>query len=226
MSQLLNSKSIKNHLLIYKWLYIILFLGLFLRLAFIWWGAFIYYPNPFYFGDSFSYTNSFLNLWNKGVYSFDLSHPDAYFGRLPAYPLFYGFHYIIFGENYVHIALAHSQTCLELLAIASLFFILKKISNNRTAYIGAFLYAFYPFTIVWTTPIFTESIATSLTIIFFYLVYNLEKNTLYPIYLSIFIALCFYFNRSLQMLFYEYLNLHQHILLLGLNEGQLIFSLF
>ena len=104
MLQLFNTKSIKNHLLAYKWLYIILFLGLILRLAFIWWGAFIYYPNPFYFGDSFSYTNSFLNLWNKGIYSFDLSNADAYFGRLPAYPLFYGFHYIVFGEKYVYIA--------------------------------------------------------------------------------------------------------------------------
>lgn len=200
MFQFSTTLSIKKYLSAYKWLYILLFLGLILRLAFIWWGAYIYYPNPFYFGDAFSYTDSFLNLWNKGIYSFDLNHPDAYFGRLPAYPLFYGIHYIIFGEKYAALALAHSQAFIELLAIASLFFTLKKITTLRTAYIGAFLYTFYPFTIIWVTPIFTESTATSLTIIFFYLLYNLKRNTLYPIYLAAFVALCFYTREYLGIL--------------------------
>ncbi len=200
MFQPLDTKSIKNHVLTYKWLYTLLFLGLLVRLAFIWWGAFIYYPNPFNFGDSFSYIGAFQNLWHKGIYSFDLSNEDAYFGRLPGYPLFYGIHYIIFGEKYSLIALAHSQAFIELLAIASLFFTLKKIATLRAAYIGAFLYTFYPFTIVWVTPAFTESVSTSFTLIFFCLVYNLKKNSWYPVYLSVFVALCFYTREYLGIL--------------------------
>lgn len=200
MTELLTIKSIKKQFSTYKWLYTLLFLGLILRLAFIWWGAFIYYPNPFYFGDAASYTSAFLNLWHKGIYSFDLNNADAYFGRLPAYPLFYGIHYILFGEKYAYVVLAHSQAIIELLAIASLFFTLKKIATLRAAYIGAFLYTFYPFTIVWVTPVFTESVATSLTVIFFYLLYNLKKTIWYPIYLSIFIALCFYTREYLGIL--------------------------
>ncbi|WP_157699006.1 glycosyltransferase family 39 protein [Bernardetia litoralis] len=183
-----------------------------MRLTFIWWGAYIYYPNPFYFGDSLSYTQAFLNLWHKGIYSFDLTNPDAYFGRLPAYPLFYGLHYIIFGEKYVYLALAHSQAIIEILAISSLFFTLKRISTINAAYIGTFLYVFYPFTIIWITPVFTESIATSLTIIFFYLIYNLKRNNWYPVYLSVFIALCFYTR--------EYLG----ILIVSAGIGYIIFS--
>ena len=195
-----KNTTIKNHLSNYKWLYIILFLALLVRLIFIWWGAYLYYPNPFRFGDSYSYINAFLNLWKKGVYTFELNNIDAYFGRLPAYPLFYGIHYILFGEEYAHIALAHSQAFIEILAIASLFFTLRKIANLKAAYIGTFLYAFYPFTIVWVTPVFTESIATSLTIIFFGLVYNLKKNNFYPVYLGVFVALCFYTREYLGIL--------------------------
>lgn len=61
--------------------------------------SYIYGEFVFTNGDSFSYINSFLNLYENGNYTFDPSHPDASIFRPPVYPFFWGLHYLAVGDD-------------------------------------------------------------------------------------------------------------------------------
>lgn len=188
---------------------IIILLGLIARIFFLVMGASIYYKTSEYMYDNFqfvnmdtfSYSQSFLNLYYKGFFSFDLNNPDAAFGRLPGYPIFWGIHYIIFGVKYVYQAVAISQLLLDTLAIYLVFSLTKKISNNDvTAYIAAFIYALNPFIIVWITITGTESFACFLTILFFYTLYCYSDNKFKPYLIGLLIAMSFYTREYLAVL--------------------------
>jgi len=153
---------------------IILAIGLLLRLIFLFWGAALYYPKSiFLFGDSSSYANSFINLWEHGSYAIWLGNLDSYMGRGPGYPFFWGLHYIVFGLKYVYEAVAVSQILLDVLAIKLVFDVVKKLSKKvLTPYIAAFLYAVYPFVIVWLTITGTEAFATFLVVLILWTYYT------------------------------------------------------
>ncbi len=145
--------------------------GLVLRLLFLWVGAGIYYrgSSPFINGDTDSFTRSFLNLWQHGVYSFNQLNPEAAFGRLPGYPFFWGSHYLIFGEQHVYQAVAFSQCLLDTVAIYLIYATARALTHDiRAAWISAALYACYPFVVVWLTVSGSEALATFVTILTFW----------------------------------------------------------
>ncbi|MDD2345524.1 MAG: hypothetical protein PHY85_05200 [Bacteroidales bacterium] len=157
-----------------KWIGVILVLGFLIRVAFLLFGAKIMYPdNIYWFGDTKSYVYSFINLWEHGTYAIWLDNPDSYMGRGPGYPFFWGLHYIIFGAKYAYIAVAVSQILLDILAIKFVFDIVKKLAKNVvTPFIAAFLYAAYPFVIVWLTITGTEAFANFLIILTLWVYYT------------------------------------------------------
>lgn len=185
-------------------LYFILLFSLFIRLAFLLNGAELYYgpgDNKYLNNDSFSYTNSFLNLINTGHYTHNPDNPEASYGRLPGYPLFWGIHYLIFGQEHVKVAVAVTQILLDCLAVYLIFGIISTIIKSRTApYIGAFLYACYPFIIIWTTIQGTEALASFLTILFFYCLFCLKPGKKKILLVAICLAMCFYFREYLGIL--------------------------
>jgi hypothetical protein len=148
----------------------LLLLGLALRLLFVWVGAAAYYPgNPFTHNDTPSFTWSFLNLWYRGVYTFNLHNPEAAFGRLPGYPFFWGAHYLVFGARHVWQAVAYTQCLLDTAAIYLVYATARALTRDvRAAWIAALLYAGYPFVIVWITISSTEALATFLTLLVFW----------------------------------------------------------
>ena len=150
---------------------LLLAMGLTLRLLFIWLGATIYYKDtsPYINGDTGSFTDSFLNLWQYGVYSFNQLNPDAAFGRLPGYPFFWGGHYLVFGERYTFPAVAFTQCLLDTVAIYLVYATARALTRDiRAAWISAFLYASYPFVIVWITVSGSETLATFSAITLFW----------------------------------------------------------
>lgn len=173
---------------------IILVSGFLLRLLFLFAGATFYYGENIYEGgDTFSYVDSFLNLWNHGEYTFDFLNQDAHFGRLPGYPFFFGFHYILFGE-YAYQALAFTQLIFDTSSIYLIYKISKNLFGSKTALISAATYAFYPFVIVWTPQIMTETMACWFTLMILYQL-SIKRDTNKHFYwASILIILGFYFR--------------------------------
>ena len=190
--------SINNYLLIF-----ILIAGFVIRLTFLFWGADIFYAkeSKFINNDSFSFSQSFLNLLQYGTFSFDFSHPDAYFGRLPGYPYFWGLHYLIFGPKNVYLGVAVTQLVLDVSAIYLIYKIAIEVSRNQLAsFVTSSIYAFYPFIIVWITITGTELLGSFLTILFFYWLLCKPINTKNVIITSLIVAAAFYVREYLGIL--------------------------
>lgn len=151
--------------------WIVLVLGLMLRLLFWLVGApFVYGSNPgaiYTNGDSSSYVNSFVNLWQQGQYSFNLEEPLASFGRLPGYPFFVGIHYLLAGPKYYQPAVAVSQILLDTASIGLCYRITRTLRPTvpLAALTAALVYACYPFAIIWTTVIGTETLGIFLVLL-------------------------------------------------------------
>lgn len=172
----------------------ILFLGaLIIRLLFVFFGAkYLYGDRIFETNDTFSYVQSFLNLLNHGEYTFDFGIKDAYFGRLPGYPFFWGLHYLIFGTK-TFMAVAFSQSILDSLSVVLAYLIIFKVTKSlKAAKIGALIALFNPFTIMWVTINTTEIFATFLAVLVLYKV--ICKSWFYrkPLLLGLLLAACFY----------------------------------
>ncbi|WP_201986402.1 hypothetical protein [Hymenobacter rubidus] len=171
----------------------IILLGLGARVLFMVVGVAAYYHSPDLFclnGDSSSYTQSFENLWRVGRYTFDLQVPEASFGRLPGYPFFYGVHRLVFGAALAPVATAWSQLLLDTAAIWLVFGILSRMAPavRWAPYLGAFLYATYPFVMVWVPVIGTESLSTDLTLLWFYLLLGWRPTLAYSLGTGVLVA--------------------------------------
>ncbi|UOQ55182.1 glycosyltransferase family 39 protein [Hymenobacter cellulosivorans] len=145
--------------------------GLVLRLLFLWVGADIYYQgrSPYVNNDSYSFTQSFYNLVEHGIYTFNPKNPEAAFGRLPGYPFFWGAHWLLFDEQYVNQAVAYTQALLDTAAIYLVYATARAFTRDiRAAWMAGLLYAGYPFIIVWLTMTGSEALGTFLTIVLFW----------------------------------------------------------
>lgn len=179
--------------------------GLFLRVLFLRYGVAFYYngqPTIHLNGDSPSYIWSFKNLFQSGRYTFDYLVPDAYFGRFPSYPFFYGLHYLIFGPRLVLTATSVTQAFLDSYGIVVMFGILRRVlpTAGWAPLVGAALYAFYPFVIVWLPIIGTESLSNTLTLLWLYCLLGLQPKVAYSIGLGILLAITFYVREYLGVL--------------------------
>jgi len=158
-----------------------------LRLLFSFWGSKYYFGEiRFTFGDSFSYTDTFLNLLRIGEYTFDTSEPDAYLYRGPVYALYWGMHYLLFGEEYVYKVVAISQCIIDTLSTMLIYRIIRSISQDvNFALAGMALYAFHPIFIVHTPITGTETIATCITLTTFATVMLARNNGTYVMWLIV-----------------------------------------
>ena len=150
------------------------------RILFLFWGSVRYYgPGEARFvnGDSPSYAQSALNLLRLGRYTFDPSLPDAAFGRLPGYPLFWAIHALIFGEAGAYLAVAVSQVLLDTLGVYLIWLVARRAGGSeRTAWIAAALVAFYPFSLIWVTVTGTETMGVFLCLLFLGLLTRLTTS--------------------------------------------------
>jgi hypothetical protein len=165
-----------------------------LRALFSIYGAPVYYgmaaPLCYSFGDATSYMWAAENLINHGHYSFDYLEPDADFGRLPGYPIFYGLHYLIFGPIKAIYATLWSQVVIDSLVVLLVFNIMRRLAPASLAapWIGAILYATYPFIIFWVPMIYTELIATDVTLVIIYMLLCYSRKAISAILLGVVVA--------------------------------------
>lgn len=186
-------------------LLIIVGLGLLLRIIFLVIGAPAFYHSAtgFYFnGDSGSYTQVFENWWQTGQYTFDFHEPDAAVGRLPGYPLFYGAIRLLVGPHLAPAAVAWVQVLLDSATIMLVYGCLRRMAPARpgAALLGAFLYATYPFIIIWTPIIGTECLSTDLTLLWVYGLLSWRATTRYALALGLLTAVSLYVREYMAVL--------------------------
>lgn len=168
-SYLLNPKN-RN-------LVLIVLLGFILRLVYLIWGADIFLGSRKYImEDTYGWTLSFINLLKKGIYSFDLTNPEAAFGRVPGFSFFWGIHYLLFGD-YAYQAVAVSQMLLDTIAIILVYKITLNIYGKLSiASSAAMMYATYPFIIAWITVSYSELLANFVTILILFFLTKPDKG--------------------------------------------------
>jgi len=150
-------KSLDNSLKM-KHLLILFIIALTIRLLFS------FYLQQFYFGDfvwkygdGTSFLNPILNYMEHGIYMGDMFVEDSKYFRVPVYPGFLGLVYFVFGpENYDY-AIAFIQSVLDSCSAVLVYLIIFKITQSfRMAIISGFIYATYPFIILWNPISYTE----------------------------------------------------------------------
>jgi len=150
-----------------SWPIIIVATGFLIRLLFLLFGAEIYYgKEDFYIGgDTNWWVVNIKNLIEHGIYTDSIGTEWGYFTRTPGYSFLIGFFYLIVGKN--------MDTALQLVPYFQLLtdtlsiYIIYKISehifkDSITPLIVSFLYAFYPFIIVWNVIVYAESLSVFL----------------------------------------------------------------
>ncbi len=142
-------------------LFLIIAGGAVLRILFLMFLAPIYFgrENIYVDGDTYAWCYAFQNLIELGSFTVNPGLEYGYFGRMPGYSFFIGIFYLLNGHNWeaAFPLIAWVQLILDCIAIYLVYRIMQKVSGNNTAArIAAFLYAFYPFIIVWIPLVYSE----------------------------------------------------------------------
>lgn len=143
-----------------QWL---LLFGLIVRLAFMKWGAPVYYGTPTFAtngGDTWAWVKCMQNLVHTGTYTADPAYPDGKFFRPPGYALFLMVFYLLSGCNLdlSFIITSYAQLLLDTLSIYLVYKIVKQLSGKEVfALLTSFVYCMYPFSLVWTPVLYAEA---------------------------------------------------------------------
>jgi hypothetical protein len=131
----------------------------------------------FYFGDftfkyadTSSYLNPILNLINNGEYIGDKYLTDSRYFRPPVYPLFLGLFHIISSESLFDYVVASVQCLLGAGSSVFVYCCILNITNTRqAAQFSGYIFASYPFAMLWTPIMYTETVQLFLILFLVYL---------------------------------------------------------
>src|SRR5262249_1118421 len=104
----------------------------------------------------------FQNLVDHGHYTVEIGHDLAYFGRLPGYTFFIGAFYLACGRDWerAFTCVIWSQVLLDVVCVYFVYAIARRqYPSGSTPGLAAWLYALYPFVIVWNPKIYAESVS-------------------------------------------------------------------
>ena len=119
--------------------------------------------------DNFYYINHIKNYLSGKGFSMNNDVDDAAVRRTPVYPLFYGFHYFLFGESKAHHIIRYTQLLLFAFSVILLGkCILNFGGNKRSAMITMMLTGFNPVLLVFTFYTITESLFPALLMMTLY----------------------------------------------------------
>lgn len=129
------------------------------------------YNEAIYSIDNYWYLNQIKNYMNGKGFTCDSSNKLYAVRRTPLYPLFYGIHYVIFGEKGSFAAIKISQMMLFAFSAILIFCAVVNFTNNKR--IAWWVYFFYGFNLPFISYLsftLTESVSPSLVcILLFYL---------------------------------------------------------
>jgi hypothetical protein len=120
--------------------------------------------------DNAWYLNQIKNYLNGLGFTIDPLDPIYAVRRTPGYPLFYGVHYIIFGEAGAHYIIPYTQTFLHAFASVLLYKTALILFNDlKVSFLAGILYGLSPAVVCYLFMTLTESIFPALLIIGIYL---------------------------------------------------------
>lgn len=135
------------------------------------------YGSTIYSIDNEWYLNPAVNYIKYGIYAVDVGNDYTKVRRAPGYPVFYGLHYILFGENWAHHLIVFTQSILFALSALLLGLGVFNFTNSeRVSVIAATLYAVCPFTAGYAFYTITEAVHPSLVIFTFYFLSKCSGN--------------------------------------------------
>jgi Gpi18-like mannosyltransferase len=164
-----------------KSIFIILLLGLLVRIIFYFFGGEIYFGKTDFQvgGDSAWWFINIKNLVDYGIYTDNINNPLGYFTRTPGYSFFLGIFYLLLSKDQIltfkYAVIA--QIILDVLSILFMYLISLSIFNNyKNALITALIYALYPFIIVWNVVAYAESLSVFLFLAAIYTFIGFKKE--------------------------------------------------
>jgi hypothetical protein len=127
--------------------------------------------------DNTWYLNQIVNYVNGFGFTIDPLDPIYSVRRTPGYPIFYGVHYLLFGEIGAHKVITFTQIFLHALAAVCMFRIACLISKSlKTAFLAAALYGLSPFISSFLFMTITESIFPATIVFSIYLAFSCFIN--------------------------------------------------
>jgi hypothetical protein len=143
--------------------------GLMLRVVFVVFAAESYFGRPDFGvgGDTAAWSSAIVNLIERGAYTSNPESPLRYFGRMPGYAFFIGLFYLLAGRGLpaAYAIIPWVQAALDTAAIALLYGIARPAFGRGPALLLAGFYATYPFVIVWTQVVYSETLGLFLTLL-------------------------------------------------------------
>lgn len=162
---------------------LIFFLGLIVRVLFLLFGAELFYGREDFYldNDIDMFRRPILNLIESGTYTARPGHELGPFLRTPGYPFIIGFFYLLSGKDLqtAYQLIIWAQVIIDAFCIIILYKIGLRIFNKkRIPLILSFLYATYPFIIVWNAVVYAESITIFFLLLslLFFVRNNLKYN--------------------------------------------------
>jgi hypothetical protein len=162
---------------------LIMLFGLMIRLVFMLFfaGHFFGRTSIYEDGDTWAWAKSFQLLFERGIYTVNTENVYGFFARMPGYSFFIGIFWLICGKDWssAYVMVAWAQIILDVIAVGILYKLAEKILNGHTgaALVIAFLYACYPFVVVWNPVVYSESLSIFLLIVSLYFYTKNDKNS-------------------------------------------------
>lgn len=138
--------------------------------------------------DNNWYLPQIKNLLNGDGFTLDTHNPELKVRRTPVYPLFYGAHYVLFGEAHSFLLIKYSQLLLFVLSVILLGQSVFNLSGNVIwAKTISILYGINPYTVGFLYTTITEGISPAFVIIsfFFYSLWFRYNKANYSLWLGI-----------------------------------------
>lgn len=129
--------------------------------------------------DNYFYLGQIKNFVSGKGFINDTDDPRYAVRRTPVYPLFYGMHYLVFGEVQSFRIIKYTQLLLCSLSVVLLCLAVFNFTGNKHwAAISALLYAVSPYTVIYCYFTITESLSPFLVILclFAFSIFVKKKN--------------------------------------------------
>lgn len=135
------------------------------------------YGSTVYSIDNYWYVNHIKNYLTNGRFTVDTSKVKYEVRRTPVYPMFYGMHYLLFGEEKSYYFIRFSQAIILAIATVLLFLAVVNFTGNlKVGIISALLYALQPAVVIGTHFTNSESLSSQLVCLVFFVLSIVKKQ--------------------------------------------------